>query len=191
MNSIKNYVIQGKHQKPIVTDVFYNNTQQRQKVVVFCHGYKGFKDWGAWNRMARLFADAGYFFIKFNFSHNGGTLSQPIDFPDLEAFGKNNYTKELDDLESVLDWVSNNTQFKNSIDSKQISIIGHSRGGGIATLKAAEDPRVKKLISLASVCDFASRSSTNSDLAAWKKNRRKVRLKWKNKTTNASLLSVL
>ena len=28
MNSIKNFVIQGKHQKPIVTDVFYNNTQQ-------------------------------------------------------------------------------------------------------------------------------------------------------------------
>lgn len=169
MNSIKNFVIQGKHQKPIVTDVFYNNTQQRQKVVVFCHGYKGFKDWGAWNRMAKLFADAGYFFIKFNFSHNGGTLSQPIDFPDLEAFGKNNYTKELDDLESVLDWTSNNAQFKNIIDSKQISIIGHSRGGGIATIKAAEDPRIKNLISLAAVCDFASRSSTNSELAVWKK----------------------
>jgi len=119
--------------------------------------------------MAKLFADAGYFFIKFNFSHNGGTLSQPIDFPDLEAFGKNNYTKELDDLESVLDWISNNAQFKNSIDSKQISIIGHSRGGGIATIKAAEDPRIKNLISLAAVCDFASRSSTNSELAVWKK----------------------
>ena len=169
MKALKNFVIQGKHQKPIVTDVFYKETQQPQKVIIFCHGYKGFKDWGAWNRMATTFANAGYFFIKFNFSHNGGTLEQPIDFPDLDAFGNNNYTKELDDLESVLDWVSNNPQFKNTVDANQISIIGHSRGGGIVTLKAAEDPRVKKVISLAAVCDFASRSSTNSDVAAWKK----------------------
>ena len=169
MKILKNFVIQGKHQKPIVTDVFYKETQQPQKVIIFCHGYKGFKDWGAWNRMATTFANAGYFFIKFNFSHNGGTLEQPIDFPDLDAFGNNNYTKELDDLESVLDWVSNNPQFKNTVDANQISIIGHSRGGGIVTLKAAEDPRVKKVISLAAVCDFASRSSTNSDVAAWKK----------------------
>ena len=119
----KNIILNRTDKKPLLIDTFYSESKTDQPIVVFCHGYKGFKDWGAWNRMARLFADAGYFFIKFNFSHNGGTLSQPIDFPDLEAFGKNNYTKELDDLGSVLDWVSNNTQFKNSIDSKQISII--------------------------------------------------------------------
>ena len=34
-----------------------------------------------------------------------GTVQQPIDFPDLEAFGHNNYTKELDDLDQVLNWV--------------------------------------------------------------------------------------
>ena len=34
-------------------------------------------------------------------------MDQPIDFPDLEAFGNNNYTKELDDLRSVIDWVEN------------------------------------------------------------------------------------
>ena len=52
--------------------------------------------------MAKEFAKDGFCFIKFNFSHNGGTVEQPIDFPDLEAFGNNNYTKELDDLESVI-----------------------------------------------------------------------------------------
>ena len=72
MKIIKNFSIEGKHQKPIVTDVFYNETHQPKKVVIFCHGYKGFKDWGAWNLMAEAFANAGFFFIKFNFSHNGG-----------------------------------------------------------------------------------------------------------------------
>ena len=87
MKILKNIIVEGKHQKPIVTDVFYQENLNPKKVVIFCHGYKGFKDWGAWNLMAETFANAGFFFIKFNFSHNGGTVEQPIDFPDLEAFG--------------------------------------------------------------------------------------------------------
>jgi pimeloyl-ACP methyl ester carboxylesterase len=169
MKIIKNLLIKGRHQKPIVTDVFYTETDQPKKVIIFCHGYKGFKDWGAWNNMAESFANAGFFFIKFNFSHNGGTAENPIDFPDLEAFGNNNYTKELDDLESVLDWISSNSDFKAEVDLNNISIIGHSRGGGIVLLKANEDERVKQVITLAAVSDFGSRSSTIGDLENWKK----------------------
>ncbi len=169
MKEIKNLIVKGKHSKPIVTDVFYEDNNKAKKIVIFCHGYKGFKDWGAWNLMATSFAKAGFFFIKFNFSHNGGTAENPIDFPDLEAFGNNNYTKELDDLENVIDWISSEEKFKNEVDTNDISIIGHSRGGGIVLLKANEDARVKKVITLASVCDFAKRSSTIGDLEQWKK----------------------
>jgi len=169
MKILKNISIDGKYQKPIVTDVFYKENHQPKKIVVFCHGYKGFKDWGAWNLMAIAFAKAGFFFIKFNFSHNGGTLEQPIDFPDLEAFGNNNYTKELDDLESIIDWISTNSTYKNDVNLDDISIIGHSRGGGIVLLKANEDKRVKQVITLAAVSDFGSRSSTIGDLNNWKK----------------------
>jgi pimeloyl-ACP methyl ester carboxylesterase len=169
MKTIKDIIIKGKHSKPIVTDVFYKETMQPKKVVIFCHGYKGFKDWGAWNLMAENFANAGFFFIKFNFSYNGGTAEEPIDFPDLEAFGNNNYTKELDDLECVLDWISNNSNYKNDVDIHDISAIGHSRGGGIVLLKATEDTRIKKVISLAAVSDIGARSSVMGDLENWKK----------------------
>lgn len=165
----KNIIIAGKHQKPIVTDIFFKENHQPKKVVIFCHGYKGFKDWGAWNLIAETFAKAGFFFVKFNFSHNGGTVAQPIDFPDLEAFGNNNYTKELDDLESVINWISSEKKIKNEANSNDIAIIGHSRGGGIVLLKANEDNRVKKVITLAAVCDFGKRSSTIGDLENWKK----------------------
>jgi pimeloyl-ACP methyl ester carboxylesterase len=167
MKIIKNLLIEGKHSKPIVTDVFYEETNQPKKIVVFCHGYKGFKDWGAWNLMAEAFSNAGFFFIKFNFSHNGGTLEQPIDFPDLEAFGNNNYTKELDDLESVIDWIATNADFKSEVDINDISIIGHSRGGGIVLLKANEDARVKKAISLAGVSDYKSRFPKKEKFQEW------------------------
>ena len=164
----KNFVVDGIHGKPIVTDVFYKEDGISKPVVIFCHGYKGFKDWGAWNLMAERFAEAGFFFVKFNFSHNGGTLEQPIDFPDLEAFGNNNYTKELDDLDAVLNWITDTQDYKNEHDINSIALIGHSRGGGIVLLKSNEDPRVSKLITLASVCDFAKRTATTGDLEQWK-----------------------
>lgn len=169
MRVLKNIIVEGKHEKPILTDVFYNENGKQKPIVIFCHGYKGFKDWGAWNIMAEAFAKAGFFFIKFNFSHNGGTVEQPIDFPDLEAFGNNNYTKELNDLASVIDWISQNSEFEANIDKNNINLIGHSRGGGIVTIKAEEDPRVTKVVSLAGVCDYGKRTSTTGDLKQWKK----------------------
>ncbi len=169
MKKCKNLILEGKHNKPILLDIFYNETYQPKPIVIFCHGYKGFKDWGAWNLMAETFANAGFFFLKFNFSHNGGTVEQPIDFPDLEAFGNNNYTKELDDLETIIDWVFSTTKFKNEIDLNQLSLIGHSRGGGIVSIKAEEDERVSSIISLAGVCDYKKRTATSGSLEQWKK----------------------
>ena len=104
--------------------------------------------------MASTFLEGGVALIKFNFSHNGGTPEQPIDFPDLEAFGNNNYMIELDDLESVINWVSTAEEFKDEIDINNIILIGHSRGGAIAILKASEDARIKKLVTWAAVCDL-------------------------------------
>jgi len=165
----QDFIIEGKHQKPILIDVTYLENKNNLPIIIFCHGYKGFKDWGAWNLMADAFAKAGFNFIKFNFSHNGGTMEQPIDFPDLEAFGNNNYTKELDDLDSVINWVSKNDTIKSISNTSKINLIGHSRAGGIVSIKAEEDSRIKKVISLAGVSSFGKRTSTTGDLKQWKK----------------------
>lgn len=169
MKKLKNIVIEGPNQKPIVLDVFAKQNSQAKPVLIFCHGYKGFKDWGAWDMMAEMFKEAGFFFVKFNFSHNGGTVEQPIDFPDLVAFGNNNYSKELDDLKAVLDWVFTEPSLQREVNLQDVSLMGHSRGGGIVAIKAEEDVRVKKLISLAGVCDFGKRTATIGDLDQWKK----------------------
>ncbi|MFB9053129.1 alpha/beta hydrolase family protein [Formosa undariae] len=168
MTNLLNTPLKGTHGKPILTDIFYTENNSSKPIIIFCHGYKGFKDWGAWNLMAQTFAKADYFFIKFNFSHNGGTAEQPIDFPDLEAFGQNNYTKELDDLKSVIDWITSNTEYNTEVDTNNITLIGHSRGGGIVTIKAEEDSRITRIISLAGVSDYASRMSNGNALEQWK-----------------------
>lgn len=163
------YIIQGKHNKSILIDSKYLENGTKKSIILFCHGYKGFKDWGAWNIMAEKFAKSGFFFVKFNFSYNGGTMEQPIDFPDLEAFGKNNYTKELDDLEAVINWVLLNETIKKEADTNNINLLGHSRGGGIVLIKAEEDNRIKKVISLAGVSDYKVRFPKDKALNNWKK----------------------
>lgn len=164
----KNIILNREGKKPILIDAFYSEETSNQPIIIFCHGYKGFKDWGPWNLMAETFAEVGFCFIKFNFSHNGGTMENPIDFPDLEAFGNNNYTKELDDLEDVINWTQNRFKNNSNINTNKISLIGHSRGGGITIIKASEDSRITNLVTLASVCDYGKRTATIGDLKEWK-----------------------
>lgn len=169
MNIIKNTVLKGKHKKPILTDYFYKQNNKQKPIVIFCHGYKGYKDWGSWNLVAEHFANQDFFFTKFNFSHNGGTIEQPIDFPDLDAFANNNYSIELDDLQVVIDAVLSTNEFKNEIDKNNISLIGHSRGGGIITLKASENNKISKIISWAGISDIEARFPKGEALKQWRK----------------------
>ncbi|PCJ88428.1 MAG: alpha/beta hydrolase [Flavobacteriales bacterium] len=163
----KNIRIEGKHDKPILFDVFYDENSENQPVVIFAHGFKGFKDWGPWDRVAETFANAGFCFLKFNFSHNGTTPENPTEFDDLEAFGNNNYCIELDDLNCVIDWGCSNSELK-TLNSERIYLIGHSRGGGITILKANEDTRVKKIVTWAAVSSFSNRIS-DEEIEQWKK----------------------
>lgn len=170
MNIKNNLILKSPGKKSILYDVYYKSTNTSKPVVIFCHGYKGFKDWGAWHLVAEAFAEAGFFFVKFNFSHNGGTIEQPIDFPDLEAFSYNNYSLELDDLDRMIAHISNENAFKEEIDIRQISLIGHSRGGGIVMIKAEEHPQIKKVITWAGVSDFRSRFNVGTEgFKEWKK----------------------
>ncbi|WP_417875415.1 alpha/beta hydrolase family protein [Winogradskyella sediminis] len=164
----KNIILERETKKPILIDAFYSENLTNQSIVIFCHGYKGFKDWGAWNIMAEMFAQLGCCFIKFNFSHNGGTMENPIDFPDLEAFGNNNYSKELEDLDAVITWSQNRFASNKTININNISVIGHSRGGGIAILKSSIDTRIAQLITLASVSNFENRFGTEEAIKTWK-----------------------
>ncbi|PHS66877.1 MAG: alpha/beta hydrolase [Flavobacterium sp.] len=166
----QNLQLHRKDKKTIVYDVSYLPDGKAKPIVIFCHGYKGYKDWGAWKLVADKFASEGFFFLKFNFSHNGGTVDNPIDFPDLEAFSENNLSKELDDLEDIINLVSTSNSFKDEIDSEIISLIAHSRGGGIILIKSSENKKVKNVITWAGVSDYKERFLIKSEyFKTWEK----------------------
>lgn len=172
MNILKNIPLTGQNGKVFCLDIYYKENNNTKPIIVFAHGFKGFKDWGHWHLIAAAFAEAGFCFIKFNFSHNGVTPENPNSFADLEAFGQNNYTKELNDLQTVLDWIqqNNDLQQKTNWDAQNITLIGHSRGGPIVLIAALENEAVKRVITWAAVheLDYAWQKDTCT-VSAWKK----------------------
>jgi len=147
MNLIKQKNTILKSEKEFLADAIFPDSEEKFPLIIFVHGYKGYKDWGTWELMGEKFARAGFYFVKFNMSGNGTTIENPNDFMDLDAFGENNYSKELDDLEVVVSHFQNQKE----VDSQNIILLGHSRGGGISIVKASENKSITKLITLASV----------------------------------------
>jgi len=162
MNLIKQINIILKGSKDFLADAIFSKSEEKLPLVIFVHGYKGYKDWGAWELMGEKIAAQGFYFVKFNFSHNGTSLEHPDEFADLEAFGQNNYSKEMDDLETVINHFKN----KPEVNAAKITLIGHSRGGGISIIKASENKSITKLVTLASVCSL-SRFPEGKALESW------------------------
>jgi uncharacterized protein len=162
-------IIQANANKKMLLDFRYDQTNKKKPVVIFSHGFKGFKDWGHFNLIAEEFAKSGFAFLKFNFSHNGTTPEHPKDFADLDAFGNNNFSKELDDLGTVIDFISEEKSLSEDLDTENIFLIGHSLGGAISLLKSIEDARIKKVVTWAAVSD-TEKWMNPPNLEEWKTN---------------------
>lgn len=139
----------GSEGKIILGDYTYDDQHAALGSIIFVHGFKGFKDWGAHNKVAAWFAGKGYRYFKFNLSHSGVSEQHPTDVTDMEAFASNTISKEMYDLDEVVGYVSKNFPLP-------ITLIGHSRGGGLSIIKAANDHRVTKLITWSAIADFSS-----------------------------------
>ncbi|WP_210518967.1 alpha/beta hydrolase family protein [Hymenobacter terricola] len=145
-----------RHGRPFEADATYRPDGQPKAVVVFVHGFKGFKDWGHFPLLADFFAERGFVFVKLNLSHNGIVVGGTGDLEDLEAFGRNNFSIELDDIGQVLDalFTPGATPLPAAeTDLNRLFLVGHSRGGGLVLLKAAEDRRVRAVATWAAIAE--------------------------------------
>jgi dienelactone hydrolase len=124
-------------------------------VVVLCHGFKGFMEWGFFPPLADLLSDRGFVVVSFNFSGSGMEPGEDRA-TRLEAFRRNTYSQELDDLATVLEAVGTELAPRRA-DPSQLGIFGHSRGGGTALLTAAQPrwrERVRALVTWSAVSTF-------------------------------------
>jgi pimeloyl-ACP methyl ester carboxylesterase len=144
------FELTGSDEKPIFGDITYDDLYTNPATIIFVHGFKGFKDWGAHHLTASFFASNGYRFIKFNLSHSGVAAKKPNDVTDLNAFAENTVSKEMFDLNQVINEVANR------YPESEINLIGHSRGGALAILQTAADQRIRHLITWSAIADFSS-----------------------------------
>lgn len=130
-------------------------------IILFLHGFMGYKDWGCWNLVQEYFSDRGYIFVKYNISHGGTTPEHPREFYDLDAFANNTYSMELFDLNQMIRLI------RKEHPSLPIHLIGHSRGGGIALLES-KNSEISSITSWAGICDIGIRFPANEALEIWK-----------------------
>lgn len=159
LTTLRNIEIAGSNGRPILLDLAWKPNSRPKPLLIFAHGFKGFKDWGPFPLLDEAFGEREYIVARFNFSHNGTTPAHPTEFADLEAFGHNTFSKELDDLGYVIDYLCGKESPVPGTekDPQAVYLLGHSRGGGDALLRAAEDNRVKKVAAWSPISDIAKR----------------------------------
>jgi len=115
-------------------------------VLVCCHGFKGYKDYGFLPRLAQHAADAGLIAHRFNFSHSGMTDEiETFARPDL--FEQDTWAKRVRDIIRVIDEVA-------SAPGLPVVLFGHSNGGLASLLAAAQlGDRLAGVVTAASPAD--------------------------------------
>ena len=120
--------------------------------VLVAHGFKGFKDWGFFPHLCERLARAGHLVVSFNFSLNG-TGASLVDFTDLEAFGRNTLSRELEDLRWMVDRTRAG-EWSGGRSPAALGLLGHSRGGAGSIFTAAEHAGISALVTWAAVATF-------------------------------------
>jgi len=144
------FILPGSQDKTILGDHTYDDKYTNQDIILFVHGFKGFKDWGSHHLVAAYFAEKGYRFVKFNFSHSGVDPENLQDITEMSSFAHNTISYELADINTVINYIAH------MAPSSKLTLIGHSRGGGIGIIKAASDPRISHLVTWGAIADFSS-----------------------------------
>jgi dienelactone hydrolase len=142
----------SKHSVPgalgqILIDIRTGGRTSARPAVVVLHGFKGFKDWGMFPPLTERLAQAGFTAVSLNLSGSGVDDAGEFSLPD--RFAHNTFSAELDDAGRVIDALTRGEL--GLPPPSTLGIIGHSRGGGIAILQTAGDPRIGALVTWSAI----------------------------------------
>lgn len=144
----KDFTVKSTLGGDISITAYGNENISNNKCIILVHGFKGFKDWGYAPYFGEYFSNKGFFVITFNFSHNG-IGENKYEFTELEKFAKNTFTREIIELEDVVNAYQSNTF--GIVNNPKVGLVGHSRGGAIALLTASKLQNVKAISTWGSV----------------------------------------
>ncbi|HSG80683.1 MAG TPA: alpha/beta fold hydrolase [Gemmatimonadota bacterium] len=163
------FELSGQDGNPIRGDVRITSEPRPGAAIIICHGFKGFKDWGFFPYVSeQLAARTGYPVVAFNFSGNG-VGADLLNFTELDKFEANTFSKELADLQAVLNALSAG-RLQGAGARRRFGLLGHSRGGVSTIVTGAEDERVGAVVTWNAVA-YLDRWSDEKK-AEWRRERR-------------------
>lgn len=131
--------------------------------VTMVYGHTSFMDWGFYPELSHRLAAVGIASVRFNYSGDG--LGEDLETFENEAlFARTGYGWELDDLARVRAYTLEHPE----IDDRRCAVLGHSRGGGMALLHAAECGDYRAVITWNAIDEVLRFSSER--LAEWEEN---------------------
>ena len=158
--------IESRDGLPIRGDLHHPAGKTSPPLVIIVHGFKGFKDWGFFPRLASRLAREGFAAFRMNFARGGIGDENPEVFTRLDLFEENSISREVADLVDVLEAIPRDPRFVR-VRCERFGLVGHSRGGGVSILAASRRPDIASLATWASVSRFDG-FFTEENLAAWK-----------------------
>ncbi len=164
---IEKFSIPSASKKNITGDLRFCTTKEKIPVVIICHGFMAFKDWGMYPFVGESFAKNNFASVTFNFSHNG--ISNNLNkITDYKNFEENTISKEISDLKILLNEIETGSLNKNFFNLDQIFLVAHSRGTGIAVLETANNKKIKLLATWSPISTFDRWTETQK--LRWKQN---------------------
>ncbi|MAJ47342.1 MAG: hypothetical protein CBC35_08845 [Planctomycetes bacterium TMED75] len=127
--------------------------------LLIAHGFKGYKDYGMFPRLAHVAAQAGWAAVRFNFAHSGMTRNnETFERPDL--FALDTWNAQVRDLVHLVAAVRNG-DLTTVAPKAPILLLGHSRGGLASILAAGRGLDVDGVISVSAPADPCRLSETH------------------------------
>ncbi|MEQ1895549.1 MAG: alpha/beta fold hydrolase [Planctomycetota bacterium] len=120
--------------------------------VLLLHGFKGFMDWGFYPELTRRLVARDLVVVRINFSGSGHG-ADPELFTEPEAFYRNSPSRELADLARVRAALAGELRLP-WLDLTRVALLGHSLGGGVALVHAAQRGDCRAVVGWAAVSDF-------------------------------------
>lgn len=148
-------------------DIRYEQSKRPKPLLIFLHGFKGFRNWAFIPLICEEVAKSGGIAINVDFSMNG-IVEDNMPFYDESIFFLNTLSSMRDDIEQLLASIGGgelSDLLREANFNGELILAGHSMGAALAMLFCVH-PAVTKLILMSPVATFDRHTDRHKKL--WK-----------------------